>query len=383
MFRILYPSSDTTILEASSKQNTGLDEILQIGKQDTTGGTNYLKSRSLVKFDLSQVNTTLEKYTTNIENCKFFLQLYTTHAVNLPSSYNIEAKILGNDWDNGLGYANSSPIITNGCTWTYPKSGSSWVSSSQNQEITGGSNLLIKGLGTGGSFLEQSPNSGLQLIFSQSFERVTDLDKSNSTRNTDIYMDVTAAIRTWQSGSNGKTIPNYGFLLQFSDTDEALANKFGSLSFFSRETHTIYVPKLLMLFDKSSFATGSLSEFNIDSYTIYTDLKSEYSDISVNKIRIFCRDKYPQKSPTNLFPEDTVKYLPTGSLYSIRDAGTEEVVIPFNTNYTKISCDSISNFINLDMSGLMPERYYRLIFKVTSGIYEEFIDDNLYFKVVR
>lgn len=383
MFKILYPAQDTSIYESSKTLNTGLDEILEIGKRDTTGGTSYLKSRSLVQFDLTQVNSALSKYSVNIEDCKFFLQLYTTHAVNLPSTYSVEAKILGNSWDNGLGFVNSNPIITEGCTWAYPISGSNWTSGSQNLEIANGSNLFIKGTGEGGSYLEQSPDTGLQLIFSQSFSQITDLDTAASTRNTDIYMDVTSAIRTWQSGSNGVDIPNYGFLIQFSDETEAATNKHGYVRFFSRETHTIYVPKLLMLFDKSSFATGSLNEFNIESYKIYTDLHKEYLDTSVNKIRIFVRDKYPQKSPTNLFPETAVKYLPSGSLYSIRDAGTDEVVIPFNDNYTKISCDSTSNFINLDMSGLMPERYYRLVFKVTSGIYDEFIEDDFYFKIVR
>ena len=383
MFKILYPAQDTSIYESSKTLNTGLDEILEIGKRDTTGGTSYLKSRSLVQFDLTQVNSALSKYSVNIEDCKFFLQLYTTHAVNLPSTYSVEAKILGNSWDNGLGVVNSNPIITEGCTWSYPISGSHWTSGSQNLEIANGSNLFIKGTGEGGSYLEQSPDTGLQLVFSQSFSQITDLDTAASTRNTDIYMDVTSAIRTWQSGSNDVAIPNYGFLIQFSDETEAATNKHGYVRFFSRETHTIYVPKLLMLFDKSSFATGSLDEFNIESYKIYTDLHKEYLDTSVNKIRIFVRDKYPQKSPTNLFPETAVKYLPSGSLYSIRDAGTDEVVIPFNDTYTKISCDSTSNFINLDMSGLMPERYYRLVFKVTSGIYDEFIEDDFYFKIVR
>ena len=383
MFKILYPSQDTAIYEVAKTLNTGLDEILEIGKRDTTGGTSYSKSRSLVKFDLTQVDTALSKYSVNIEDCKFFLQLYTTHAVNLPSTYSVEAKILGNDWDNGLGFVNSNPIIEEGCTWSYPISGSNWTSGSQNQEIANGSNLYIKGIGQGGSYLEESPNTGLQLVFSQSFSQITDLDTAASTRNTDLYMDVTSAVRTWQSGSNGVTVPNYGFLIQFSDATEAATNKHGYVRFFSRETHTIYVPKLLMLFDKSSFATGSLEEFNIESYKIYTDLQKEYLDTSVNKIRIFVRDRYPQKSPTNLFPETAVKYLPSGSLYSIRDAATEEVVIPFNDTYTKISCDSTSNFINLDMSGLMPERYYRLVFKFTSGIYDEFIEDDFYFKIVR
>jgi len=383
MFKILYPSQDTTILESDKTLNTGLDEILEISKQDTTGGTNYLKNRVLLEFDINQVNTALTKYNVTIDNCKFFLQLYTTHAVNLPSSYNIQAKILGNDWDNGLGFQSSNPKIKEGCTWSYPKSGSFWTSGSQNQQIAIGSNLYISGSGEGGSFIYQKPNSGLQTLFSESFSRIPDNDPSVVTRNTDLYMDVTNAVKIWQSGSNNVSIPNYGFMLQFSDSDESSLNKHGSIRFFSRETHTIYVPKLLMFFDKSSFITGSLSEFNLESYKIYTNLQKEYKDTSVNKIRIFARDKYPQKSPINLFPETTVKYLPSSSLYSIRDAGTDEVIIPFNENYTKISCDSTSNFINLDMTGLMPERYYRLIFKISSGIYEEFIEDDFYFKIVR
>jgi len=385
MFKILYPSQDTTILEASKELNAGLDEILEIGKRDTTGGTNYLKTRSLVQFDITQVTKSLTKYNVNINNCKFFLQLHTTHAINLPSNYNIHAKMIADQWDNGLGFVNSNPKIKNGCTWNYPTSGSIWSSGSSllPNEFVDGSNIYISGSGTGGSSLYQDPNSGLQMVFSQSFDRVSDLDPLQTIRNTDIYMDVTSAIKTWQSGSNGKIIPNYGFLLQFSDVDELNLNTQGQVSFFSRETHTVYVPKLIMFFDDSTFDTGSMSEINFESYKIYTNIKKEYKDTSVNKIRIFARDRYPSKSPTNQFPESTVKFLPTSSFYSITDAGSEEVVIPFNKDYTKISCDSTSNFINLDTAGLMPERYYRLIFKIDSGIYEEIIDDDFYFKVVR
>ena len=77
-------------------------------------------------------------------------------------------------------------------------------------------------------------------------------------------MDVTSAIKTWQSGSNGKIIPNYGFLLQFSDVDERNLSTQGQVSFFSRETHTVYVPKLIMFFDDSTFNTGSMSEINFE-----------------------------------------------------------------------------------------------------------------------
>ena len=44
----------------------------------------------------------------------------------------------------------------------------------------------------------------------------------------------------------------------------------GFIRYFSRETHTIYVPKLTMYFDKSSFNTGTLDSIDLDSYTVYT-----------------------------------------------------------------------------------------------------------------
>ena len=386
MFKIIYPSADATLYESLSTYNTGLDEILEVGKRLSTSGSNLLTSRALIKFDMNDITSALSKYNVDVNNCKFMMKLYTTHAKNLPATYTIDANLVGDEWDNGTGFQNLDTAVTDGCCWDSPKSGSFfWTSGSQDQSITGTS-LYITGSGKGGSWLYQS-GSGIysSSFYSQSFFNQPGLDVSESfdLRPTDINMDVTGAIITWISGSNNKTVPNNGFLLKFSESDEANTNIAGYVRFFSRDTHTIYVPRILMLFDKSTFATGSLNEFDIDSYKIYTNLRKEYKDTSVNKIRIFVRDKYPQKSPTNLFPQQTVKYLPADTLYSVIDAATEEIVIPYDSQYTKISCDSTSNFISIDMTGLMPERYYRLAFKVVSGFYEEFIEDDLFFKVVR
>ena len=79
----------------------------------------------------------------------------------------------------------------------------------------------------------------------------------------------------------------------------------------------------------------------------------------------------------------TVKYLPSNTLYTLKDAATDETIIPYDNIYTKVSCDTTSNFIHMDMSGLMPERYYRLEFKVVDGFIEEHIEDDFFFKVVR
>lgn len=387
MFKIIYPSADATLYESLPTYNTGIDEILEVGKRLSTSGENYLNSRFVIQFDMNDITSALQKYSVNLDSCKFMLQLYTTNAKNLPASYTIDANLVADSWNNGTGFQNSNPAITDGVCWNTPKSGSFWTSGSQNYNIPGTS-LYASGSGKGGSWLYQIGEGFYSSSFySQSFYTQPGVDtiisESFSIRPTDINMDVTGAIKTWLSGSAGVTVPNYGFLLKFSEPDESDVNQTGYIRFFSRETHTIYVPRILMLFDKSTFNTGTLDEFDIDSYKIYTSLQKEYKDTSVNKIRIYVRDKYPQKSPTNLFPQQTVKYLPSNTLYSVIDAATDEIVVPYDSQYTKISCDSTSNFINIDMTGLMPERYYRLAFKVVSGFYEEFIEDDLFFKVVR
>lgn len=372
MFRIFYAQKDATLYESVPNYNTGIDEILEIGKRLDTDGETLLKSRSVVKFDMAEISASLSKYGKTVNDCKFVLQLFTSHAKNLSSDYTIVAKLVGQDWINGTGFL--AGTTTDGVCWNYPISASSWYSSSQNVQI-GSSTLYVGGLGTGGSYMYQSQplSSSAGLVTSESF----------SYRTTDLNMDVTDAVKIWLSGSSGATIPNYGFLLQYSDANESDSSIKGYVRFFSRETHTIYVPRLTMYWDNSTFTTGSLTSIDTESYITYTRVKPTYKDTEVAKIRIFGRDKYPRKSPTNVFPIETVKYLPTTTYYTVIDALTDETIIPYDDIYSKVSCDSTSNFIYLDLNGLMPERYYRLELKIKDGIVEDYITDQIYFKVIR
>ena len=400
MFRIFYADSDATMYEATSLDtyNTGLDEILQVGKQLDTDGSTLVKSRFVVKFDMSEITDVLTKYSADLNSCKFVLQLYTTHAKNLPADYTLDAKIMAQPWTNGTGYETSGVATTNGISWATPfdswsytpngssaMSGSSWISSSQVIN-TGAPSLYISGSGGGGSWIWQS---GSGVFNTSSFDSayfyqlgLNDAE-SFSYRPTDINMDVTGAIKTWISGSGGDIVENNGFLLKFSEADESDGTKTGIIKFFSRETHTIYVPRLTMYWDNSTFTTGSMPSVDLESYLTYSKTKPTYKDTEITKIRIYARDKFPQKSPTNLFPMQTVKHLPTTTYYAIRDAATDEYIIPFDNIYNKVSCDSTSNFIYVDMNSFMPERYYRIELKIVDGFTEEYIDDQIYFKVVR
>ena len=84
----------------------------------------------------------------------------------------------------------------------------------------------------------------------------------------------------------------------------------------------------------------------------------------------------------------TVKYLPSGStFYSIKDAETEDVIVPYGTG-SKVSCDSTGNYFNLWLDGYQAERYYRLCFKVVSGSgtldeTQQYFDEGFTFKVTK
>ena len=142
MFRIFYAEKDTTLYESYPEYNTGLDEILELCKRPGNDGTTLLKSRALLKFDMTEVSESLAKYSKTVNDCKFVLQLYTAEAKNLAASYTVTAKMLGQSWVNGTGFL--SALTTNGATWNYPLSGSNWISGSQRTEI-GTSDLYISG----------------------------------------------------------------------------------------------------------------------------------------------------------------------------------------------------------------------------------------------
>lgn len=399
MFRIFYAEKDATLYEGAttssltSNTNTGLDEILQIGKRLGDDGETLLRSRVVVQFDMSEVESVIQKYNIDLTQCKAVLQLYTTDAKNLPSEYTLDANIVAQPWINGTGFLNYTTRKDDGVTWAKPnvswslagQSGNLWISSSQQIRVNS-SSLYVSGSGQGGSWLYQSGSGYFNVSnFNQSFFTQPGLNnnESFSYRPTDINMDVTDAIRIWISGSGHREIQNNGFIIKFSDADEASNSVTGYVSFFSRETHTIYVPKLTLYWDNSTFTTGSLGAVNTESYVVYCKVKPAYKESEVTRIRIYARNKFPQKSPTNLFPYETVNYLPTTTYYSVLDAATNEVIIPYDDIYTKISCDESSNFIYVDMNGFMPERYYRLQFKIVDGFTEQYIDDQVYFKVVK
>ena len=101
------------------------------------------------------------------------------------------------------------------------------------------------------------------------------------------------------------------------------------------------------------------------------------------------RKRFPDRTFVTSSNYLDTQYLPAASYYSLRDAETDEVVIPFDTSYTKLSADSEGMYFDLWMEGLQPERYYKFEIRIASGSKNvsdqivNYYDDNFTFKVTR
>ena len=61
---------------------------------------------------------------------------------------------------------------------------------------------------------------------------------------------------------------------------------------------------------------------------------------------------------------------------------TNEFIINFDDQYTQISSDERGNYFDVYMSGLEPERYYKILIKTVLNNSTKIFDDNYYFKVI-
>jgi hypothetical protein len=193
-------------------------------------------------------------------------------------------------------------------------------------------------------------------------------------------MDVKSILKAWMSSS----IPNDGFILKYPDAFENdNTADYGQLKFFSKETHTIYQPKIRIGWDDQSYVTSSLTALTSEDIKIsVSNLKNEYKAGNITKLRILGRELYPLKTFTNVFAYNDVKYLPQTSYYQIRDFSSNDVIIPFS-EYSKISCDSNGNYINLNLSNWEVDRKYKIEFKVEQNGSIQYFDDNITFDVVQ
>ena len=162
------------------------------------------------------------------------------------------------------------------------------------------------------------------------------------------------------------------------------SESFGEIKYFSVDTHTIYPPRLAFKWDDSvhnkQTSAKQSGELNVSLYRN----QEEYNQNAEAIFRVHVRDKYPIRQFASSSNYLNPGYFTTSSFYSIRDAYTEQEIVPFDHTCTKLSADSKGMFFNVYMNGLQPERFYRVLFRSIVDDNDTAIYDNdYYFKVVR
>jgi hypothetical protein len=362
----IFPEKSATIYSYYPALNAGVDEILDLSTYKSITGTDEV-SRPLIKFPTDQIKDVIDN---KISGSQYdaYLKLYLAQASEVPANYTLFCYTLTQDWNVGSGRLGNSPITTDGVSWVYTdQSGSNiWTDTTFQSAQTG--SYSPDGAVGGGTWWDY-PN----LQFSQSFSNI-------STK--DIEIKVTNTVDTWYDDIGYE---NYGFILKHSSSLEFTDAPKLEIKYFSGNTHTIYPPALEFRWNDSLYNTGSLSVVTSSLFALTLgNNKGEFQQDSVQRFRVNVRDIYPSVAFRTSISYANTKALPSSSYWSIKDLDTEEIVVDYDTSYTKISCDSNGNYFDIYMNGLEPERYYKLLVKTVVANQEVVISDKDYiFKVIR
>jgi hypothetical protein len=358
-------------LHWSSSYSTSLSITSSLSSSYSASWNNYVTQSLVVSASYNLESASLALDISNGEyvfNYKTYLNLKSANSEEIPLEYTIYANAVSGSWNMGTG-TKFDNITSDGVSWYYKNGSSKWLDLSGSYSAGSDTGSITNG--GGGTWYTAS-------MASQSFNNEPD----------DIRMDVTNIVKLWISGSN--RLPNDGIILHHHTSASISTDNdgldYGVLKFFSKETNTIYEPKLELVWDDSSFVTGSLTPVTgsaSDDYkVVVTNLKNQYSKDTKIKIRVKGRDVFPYKTFGTTFGYDQAKYLPSGSTYyQIEDYITNEIIVPFG-DYSKLSCDSTSNYFNLDTSTYAADRVYRLKIKILQNGITDIIDDKLTFKIV-
>jgi len=357
-YYFLTASKDASVYLQQPNQNTGLDEILEISK--IYYGNVKDVSRALLKFDVGFLSASLVSGTIKMQSADLILK--ETKSEEIPLEYTLYGYAISGSWQMGKG-TRFDNISTQGVTWNYREGDSKleWLQNGLNLGTDANPNN-----GTGGTWWVAN-------VINQSFNYQT----------ADIQMDIKSILKAWMSGSINGGIPNDGVLIKHSDSVENDTQDYGIVKVFSKETNTIYQPKIRIGWDDQSFITSSLSPLIANDIKIgAANLKKEYKVGTIAKIQIFGRELYPQKTFSDVFQYTNSKYLPQTTYYQIKDFASNDIIIPFS-DYSKISCDSNGNYIKVNFSNWEAGRVYKIEFKVDNNGSIEYFDNDITFSIVK
>ena len=378
----LFPLQDATIYSFYKYMNTGIDPIIEAGNLNVNINPVPQVFRFLVEFDQNEINSVIDNTIGNVQFSSS-LRCYIANAQGVDHDSCLEVYPISGSWRNGTGTYLDVPITTNGCSWvsrTFSGSGGEdWDLATSTAYVTASwSGSDNQG---GGNWYTGSLDTNANIEVSQCFTLRSEKD---------LNAPVTDIIKTWYSSSKGiagtyTRIVNDGFIVKWEDTIEFSTSDAIQpiMQFYSVDTNTIYPPQLELKWDDQVFETGNLPA--IATTDFYAALDSNpgvfYSD-SINRFRINVRPDFPTRTFLTASLDTQNHYLNSSSMYSVKDLDTNETLIDFDPEFTKISCDAQSNYFDIYMNGLQPERYYKILIQTTISGSTIVKDDEYYFKVI-
>mgnify|MGYP003664888393 CR=1 FL=1 len=379
MHHFIFPTQDTWISSGSSiidgtsfkDQNFGKDQILEVKKFFYNSSFDH-QTRALVSFagtEFTELSNSIvnEKIplpqTGSTIGSKFYLRLYEAEGnAELSEDYTLHVQAISQSWVEGTGKFGDRPKNTNGCSW-------------ENRSNTRGGTEVTWSHAAGGK------NGPLVLNISSSTQAFAN-------ESPDVNVEVTEMVNMWLTGKAN----NYGMQIRFTGSQETDTDTYGHLKFFSRDTHTIYSPRLEVRWDDhlpcTGSNTGSLTELTgsglADNFLYMKGLREHYKVGERIKFRVGARKRYIQKTFSNSVQTTSGSFITEGSgSYAIKDIATDEFIVPFSA-YTSMSCDSNSNYFIQWLDGFYPDRVYKILLKLKySDGQEQTFDDDFEFVVRR
>jgi hypothetical protein len=385
----IFPIQDAFISTERSTANTGRDELLEVGGYPTSDSGQTL--RSLIKFDEAEIKQVLEDKAgvsypideTLTPPFKAKLNLALNYANELPINYTLKVHPIAETWDEGTGKFGDIPINKSGCSWKNRLAGTNHPWATVSQQITTASELgftlntnelhttssFEAALTGGGSWYFTSGSAPTVLSGSQSFNKNSSHDLDVDVTNATVYM------------TNGY-LNNNGFIVKAEDSIEFNETSTVRLKYYGEDTNTIYPPFLELQWNDYSHSSTLQEVTTPDVVVSVKNNKGKYVDEGKQRFRLHVRPENPVRSFTTGSAYTVNHTLPTGSFWGLKDENTEEMVFDYD-EYTKINADNISNYFDVYMDGLQPERYYRILIKTEIDGTTTVVDNNQVFKVVR
>lgn len=367
----LFPTQDATLYSLYPTMNTGLDAILEVSNKIGLSGTPDV-ARYLIQFDTDEIVDVINNKIAG-DTYKVYLRNFIAEAQGINANIGLEIRPTAQQWNNGTGYTLDNPIVEDGVSWEYALlSGSGiWSPSGSNSGgyYTSSFSATYATLG-GGNWYTAST-----YLVTESF---------GLRSNKDLDLNVSNIVNAWSSSA----LPNYGFIVKLSSSSEFVNNEDVQpiLKYYSVDTNTIYPPTLEFRWrDYTTVLTGPAASNIVTTSNIKMALAENpgvFFPESINRFRINVSPLYPTRVYQTSSLYTNLNYLPTASYYAIKDLDTNEYVVNFDDQYTQISSDSNGNYFDVYMSGLEPERYYKILIKSTIQGSTIIYDDSYYFKVI-